>query len=33
MIACLKRIRSSIQLWNKEGGRRGYLNFVSQFVR
>ncbi len=33
MIACLKRIRSSIELWNKEGGRRGYLNFVSQFVR
>lgn len=32
MIACLKRIRSSIELWNKEGGRRGYLNFVSQFV-
>ncbi len=32
MIACLKRIRSSIELWNKEGGRRGYLNFISQFV-
>ncbi len=33
LIACLKRIRSSIELWNKEGGRRGYLNFISQFVR
>ncbi len=33
MIACLKRIRKSIELWNKESGRRGYLEFVSQFVR
>src|ERR1051326_3767286 len=24
MIACLKRIRSSIQLWTKKLGRRGY---------
>ncbi len=32
MIACLKRIRRSIELWNKEGGRRGYLDFISQFV-
>ncbi len=32
MIACLKRIRKSIELWNKESGRRGYLGFISQFV-
>ena len=32
LIACLKRIRSSIKLWNKQGGRQGYLNFVSQFI-
>jgi hypothetical protein len=30
---CLKRIRRSIEMWNKEGGRRGYFNFVSQFLR
>jgi hypothetical protein len=32
IVACLKRIRGSIEMWNKEGGRRGYLDFVSQFV-
>ena len=26
--ACLKRIRKSIQRWNREGGRQGYLTFV-----
>jgi len=32
ILACLKRIRSSVELWNKEGGRQGYLNYVSQFM-
>ena len=32
LVLCLKRIRKSIQLWRKEGGRRGYFNFVSQFL-
>ena len=32
MVACLKRIRKSIEKWNKEGGQRGYLNFISEFV-
>lgn len=26
--ACLKRIRKSIELWTKEGGRQGYLYFM-----
>ena len=30
---CLKRIHKSVQKWNKGGGRRGYLNFVSQLIR
>jgi len=30
---CLKRIRKSVQLWNREGGRQGYLTFVGRFVR
>jgi len=33
LIACLKRIRKSINFWNREGGRQGYLTFASQFVR
>ena len=32
MLACLKRIRLSIQRWNKEGGRQGYLNFAKEFI-
>lgn len=32
IVACLKRIRKSIDLWQKEGGRRGYFNFASQFL-
>ena len=32
IIACLKRIRKSVQRWNKEGGRQGYLNFIKDYV-
>jgi hypothetical protein len=32
MAACLKRIRKSIDRWNKEGGPRGCLNFVRQYI-
>jgi hypothetical protein len=32
IIACLKRIRKSVQYWSKENGRQGYLNFVREFV-
>lgn len=32
LILCLKRIRKSIQHWRKEGGRRGYFEFVGQFL-
>jgi hypothetical protein len=32
IIACLKRIRKSIELWQKEGGRRGYFEFVNGFL-
>lgn len=33
IVACLKRIRKSVERWNKEGGRQGYLTFVERFVR
>lgn len=32
-IDCLKRIRKSIQLWHKEYGRRGYYDYISQFLK
>lgn len=32
IIACLKRIRKSVQKWTRQGGRQGYLTFVEQFI-
>ena len=33
LTACLKRIKSSVKLRNKIGGRQGYLNFVTEFIK
>lgn len=33
IILCLKRIRKSIQHWNRRGGRQGYLDFISEYVK
>ncbi len=32
LVACLKRIHTSVRRWNKQGGRQGYLKFVSEFL-
>lgn len=32
LIECLRRIQKSVRRWNRQGGRRGYLDFVSQYV-
>jgi hypothetical protein len=32
LVACLKRIRKSLQRWTKHAGRQGYLAFVSRFL-
>jgi len=32
LVECLKRLRQSANRWNREGGRQGYLNFVSGFI-
>ncbi len=32
IIKCLKRVRKSVEMWQKEGGRRGYFNFIDQFL-
>jgi len=32
IVSCLRRIRKSVDRWNNQGGRQGYLKFVSQFV-
>jgi len=33
IIACLKRILKSINTWYKRGGRRGYYEFIRQFIK
>ena len=33
IVACLKRVLKSINTWYKRGGRRGYYEFVGQFIR
>lgn len=32
VLACLKKIRKSVERWNKSGGRQGYLQFASRFI-
>lgn len=32
ILACLKRLRKSVTYWNKEGGTRGYLDYIRQFL-
>ena len=33
IVACLRRIRKSVERWNKRGGQQGYVTFVSQFIK
>jgi hypothetical protein len=33
LILCLKRLVKSVQKWNKRGGRKGYLDFMTQFIK
>jgi hypothetical protein len=32
LVGCLKRLQKSVKLWNEMGGRRGYLEYISQFL-
>ena len=32
LVSCLRRLKKSVDFWTKQGGRRGYLEFVSQFI-
>ena len=33
LLRCPKRLCESIRFWHKQGGRRGYLSYVGEFVR
>jgi hypothetical protein len=32
IVLCLKKVRKSLEMWTKEAGRQGYLNYISQFL-
>jgi len=32
ILACMRKIRKSVEKWDKRGGQQGYLRFVSQYV-
>lgn len=32
ILSCLKKVRKSVDRWNRLGGSQGYLCFVSQYV-
>jgi hypothetical protein len=32
LVSCLREIQRSIPRWSKQGGRKGYLDFVSQYL-
>jgi hypothetical protein len=33
LVDCFKRLRKSVDRWNRTGGRQGYLSYVAQFVK
>jgi hypothetical protein len=33
LILCLKRLVKSVNKWTKHGGRKGYLDFMTQFIK
>lgn len=33
LVKCLKRLHKSQKYWTQEGGRQGYQNYISQFIR
>jgi hypothetical protein len=32
LVECLRKIQKSVPFWSQQGGRQGYLQFVSQYV-
>lgn len=33
ILTCLRKIRRSVDKWNRQGGAQGYLKFVDQFIK
>ena len=33
IVSCLRKIRKSVDRWNRQGGKQGYLQFVDEYVK
>jgi hypothetical protein len=33
ILSCLRKIKKSVDRWNKHGGKQGYLQFVKEYVK
>ena len=32
LVACLRRLRKSVDFWTKQAGRQGYMQYIEQYV-
>ena len=32
MVACLRKLRKSVDFWTNRGGRQGYMQYIEQYV-
>jgi hypothetical protein len=32
MVACLRKLRKSVDFWTQRGGRQGYMQYIEQYV-
>jgi hypothetical protein len=32
MVACLRRLRKSVDFWTQHGGRQGYMEHVQKYI-
>ncbi|HEV8722457.1 MAG TPA: hypothetical protein VGW77_17715 [Candidatus Binatia bacterium] len=33
IVSCLRKIRKSVDRWNRQGGKQGYLQFIEEYVK
>ena len=33
IVSCLRKIRKSVDRWNNQGGKQGYLQFIDEYVK
>lgn len=33
LVACLRRLRKSVDMWTEQGGRKGYMEYIEKYLR